>query len=480
MNAPDTRLPSQRTGSAYEGPILKALLTLAIPIVAGNMLQSAYQLLDAFWVGRLGAAAVAAVNITFPITFLMFALGAGFSIAGSTLIAQYVGARNQTMVNRVAAQTMLLVAAISLMLGLIGYAIAPAYLKAMGVTAEVYPGALSYMRIAFLSLIFAFSFAVFQAVMRGVGQAKLPMYVILGTVVLNGVLSPTLIFGIGPIPGHGVTGAAMSSFFTQGVAAVIAMRVLFGGRHGIHVSWADFKPDMSYMKRAFLLGFPSSIEMSTRAAGVIMLSFLVASFGTRTIAAYGVGTTIFQVVIIPAMGLAMAISVLVGQNIGAQNPQRSAQIARTGAALGFGALTFLGLLAFIFAPNIIRFFIPNDPGVIEDGSRFVRIQSLIWGFVGLQFCLVGVLRAAGNMMATMIIALVSQWVLMFPVAFMLSKHTSLGAEGIWWAFPIANVTITVITLIWYWKGDWRYVRLTEDDQAVIAVNEAAAVEEHRH
>ncbi len=480
MNAPDPRLPVQRTGSAYEGPILKALLTLAIPIVAGNMLQSAYQLMDAFWVGRLGAAAVAAVNITFPITFLMFALGAGFSIAGSTLIAQYVGARNQHMVNRVAAQTMLLVAVISLMLGLVGYAIAPTYLHAMGVSAEVYPGALSYMRIAFLSLIFAFSFAVFQAVMRGVGEAKLPMYVILGTVVLNGFLSPTLIFGIGPIPGHGVTGAAMSSFFTQGVAAFIALRVLFGGRHGIHVSWADFKPDMSYMKRAFLLGFPSSIEMSTRAGGVIMLSFLVASFGTRTIAAYGVGTTIFQVVIIPAMGLAMAISVLVGQNIGAQNPQRSAQIARTGALLGFCALSFLGIVAFIFAPHIIRFFIPGDPGVIADGSRFVRIQCLIWGFVGLQFCLVGVLRAAGNMMATMIIALVAQWVLMFPVAFVLSKHTSLGAEGIWWAFPIANVTITVITLIWYWKGDWRYVRLTEDEQAIVAVNEAAAVEEHRH
>ncbi|MGE0667984.1 MAG: MATE family efflux transporter [Sphingomonadales bacterium] len=479
MKQPDPRLPVQRTGSAYEGPILTALLTLAIPIVAGNMLQSAYQLLDAFWVGRLGAAAVAAVNITFPITFLMFALGAGFSIAGSTLIAQYVGARNQTMVNRVAAQTMLLVAGLSALLGLIGYSIAPGYLRAMGVAADVYPGALSYMRIAFLSLIFSFSFAVFQAVMRGVGEAKLPMYVIFGTVVLNGFLSPTLIFGIGPIPGFGVTGAAMSGLFTQGVAASIAMVILFGGRHGIHVSWSDFKPDPSYMKRAFLLGFPSSIEMSTRAGGVIMLSFLVASFGTRTLAAYGVGTTIFQVVIIPAMGLAMAISVLVGQNIGAQNPGRAAEIARTGSALGFAALTLLGVVAFTFAPDIVRVFIPRDPGVIEDGSRFVRIQCLIWGFVGLQFCLVGVLRAAGNMMATMIIGLVSQWVLMFPVAFVLSKHTSLGAEGIWWAFPIANVAITTITLIWYWKGDWRYVRLTEDEQTVVAVNEAAAVEEHR-
>lgn len=286
-----------------------------------------------------------------------------------------------------------------------------------------------------------------------------------------------LIFGWGPIPGLGVTGAALSTLFTQGVAATIAMVVMFGGRHGIHVSWADFRPDIAYMKRAFLLGFPASVEMSTRALGVTVLSFLVASFGTQTIAAYGVGTTIFQVVLIPAMGLSMAISVLVGQNIGARNPRRASHIARVGALLGFGALSCLGVLAFIFAPAIIATFIPGDPGVIASGTAFVRTQCLAWGFVGLQLCLVGVFRAAGNMMVTMIIALVSQWVLMFPIAYVLSKHTALGHQGIWWAFPIANILITTITLIWYVKGDWRYVRLTDDEQTVVAVNEATAVEE---
>ena len=468
---------NRRSGSAYEGPILRSLLILAVPIMTGNLLQSAYTLIDAFWVGRLGREAVAAVSVSFPMMFLMFALGAGFSIAGSTLIAQYVGARNQPMVNRVAAQTMLMVAAISLMLGMIGYLLAPGILRLMGVAPNVFPSALSFMRIAFLGLVFSFSFAVFQAVMRGVGEANLPMYVILGTVVLNAVLCPLLIFGWGPVPAFGVTGAAVSTLFTQGVAAFIAMAVLFGGRHGIHVSWSDFKPDFTYMKRAFLLGFPSSIEMSTRALGVNMLFVLVASFGTQTMAAYNIGSNIFQVVLIPAMGLSMAISVLVGQNIGARNPRRASQIARAGSMLGFGGLTFFGIIAFIFAPAIIAVFIPGDPGVIADGAAFVRTQCLAWGFVGLQLCLVGVLRASGNMMATMIIALVSQWVLMFPIAYLLSKHTTLGAEGIWWAFPIANVIITTITLLWYVKGDWRYVRLTDDEQAVVAVNEAAMAED---
>ncbi len=468
---------NRRSASAYEGPILGSLLTLAIPIVLGNLLQSAYTLIDAFWVGRLGREAVAAVSVSFPMMFLMFALGAGFSIAGSTLIAQYVGSRNQPMVNRVAAQTMLLVAGISLLLGLGGYALAPGILRLMGVEAAVYPAALSFMRIAFLGLVFSFSFAVFQAVLRGVGEAKLPLYIIFGTVVLNAMLCPLLIFGWGPVPGSGVTGAALATILTQGIAALIAMRVLFSGRYGIHVAWSDFKPDFVYMKRAFLLGFPSSIEMSTRALGVNMLFVLVASFGTQTMAAYNIGSNIFQVVLIPAMGLSMAISVLVGQNIGARNPRRASHIARVGSMLGFGALTFFGVVAFIFAPGIIAVFIPGDQGVIADGSSFVRIQCLAWGFVGLQLCLIGVLRASGNMMATMVIALVSQWVLMFPIAYVLSKHTALGHEGIWWAFPISNVVITTVTLLWYVKGDWRYVRLTDDEQTVVAVNEAAMVED---
>lgn len=455
--------PAAGRASAFEGPILRSLLVLAAPIVMGNALQVAYQLIDAFWVGRLGGAAVAAVAVTFPFTFLMFALGAGFSIAGSTLIAQYMGARNQPMVNRVAAQTLLMVALVSLCLGFVGYMLAPGILRLMGVTADVYPGALSFMRIAFLGLVFGFSFAVFQAVMRGVGEAVLPMLIVLSTVIMNFALCPLLIFGWGPFPAWGVTGAAIATLVTQAIAAVLALVVLFRGRHGIHVSWADFRPDLAYMRRAFLLGFPASIEMSARALGVTVLSFLVASFGTQTIAAYGVGTTIFQVVLIPAMGLSMAISVLVGQNIGARNPARASHIARVGAAVGFGALTILGIGAYFLAPMIVATFIPGDPGVIEAGTSFVRIQCLAWGFMGLQLCLIGVFRATGNMVATMILALISQWVLMFPLAYVLSKHTTLGATGIWWAYPASNVIIAGITLLWYAKGNWNYARLTDDD-----------------
>jgi putative MATE family efflux protein len=463
--------------SLTEGPIIRSLLALAIPIVLANILQSAYQLTDAFWVGRLGGSAVAAVSVSFPITFLLIAMGAGLAVAGSTLIAQYVGARNAPMVNRVAAQTLLMVAAVSLMLGAVGYTFAPDILHLMGVAPDVFVGALGFMRITFAGLVFTFGFVMFQSVMRGVGQVTLPLYIVSGTVLLNFVLDPFFIFGYGPIPPLGVEGAALATLCTQTIAAVIGFLVLLSGHYGIHLEMSDFRPDMAFMKRAFLLGFPASIEQSARALGLTVLTFLITSFGTLTVAAYGVGSTILQFVIIPAMGLSLATSTLVGQNIGAGNVKRAVDIARLSALIAFAVLSAIGVIVFAFAPTFIAIFIPNDPAVIRAGTVFIRTVALTFGFMGMQLALTGVFRAAGNMVATMILALVSQWVFQFPIAYVLSKHTTLGARGIWWAFPVSNVAIALITLVWFMKGDWQRMSLTEDDKLSEQVMEEVLLDE---
>ncbi|HEY4305154.1 MAG TPA: MATE family efflux transporter [Gemmatimonadaceae bacterium] len=319
-----------------EGPIIKSLLALAIPIALANILQAAYQLIDAYWVGRLGGSAVAAVSVSTPIMFLTIGLGAGLALAGSTLIAQYFGARNQEMVDHVAAQTLLMIVLVSVILGGLGFAFAPQLLHLMGVAPDVYAGALGFMRVSFAGLVFNFFFFMFQSIMRGIGEAKLPVFIVLGTVILNFVLDPPFIFGWGPIPAQGVQGAALATVATQSLAALVGLGVLLSGRYAIHLVWRDFIPDFSYIKRAFVLGFPASIEQSARALGITVLTFLITSFGTLTLAAYGVGSTILQVVMIPAMGLSMAVSALVGQNIGAGNMKRAEEIGRLGAWMGFG------------------------------------------------------------------------------------------------------------------------------------------------
>jgi Na+-driven multidrug efflux pump len=196
------------------------------------------------------------------------------------------------------------------------------------------------------------------------------------------------------------------------------------------------------------------------------MSFLIASFGTLTLASYGVGSNVLQVVMIPAMGLSMAVSTLVGQNIGAGNVERAARIGRLGAWVGFGSLSAMGVIVFLSAPQLVAFFVPGDAGVIAAGSVFLRTMALSWGFMGVQFALTGVLRASGNMVITMMLTLISQWVLQFPLAYVLSKHTALGVQGIWWAFPIANVVIALVTIGVYAKGDWKKKRLVEPEEVL--------------
>src|ERR1039458_7254639 len=220
-----------------EGPIVRALVTLAIPIVLGNVLQAGYQLTDAFWVGRLGASAVAAVSVSFPVTFLVIALGSGLAMAGATLAAQYMGAGRQDMVDHVTAQTMVMVAITSAVLGALGYGLSPYLLTLLGVASDVYAGALGFMRVSFVGIIFVFMYAMFQALMRAIGQTRLPLYIVFGTVVLNFILDPLFIFGWGPTPGLGVMGAALATLVTQALAALIGMGIFLRGRHGIRLRW---------------------------------------------------------------------------------------------------------------------------------------------------------------------------------------------------------------------------------------------------
>lgn len=191
--------------------------------------------------------------------------------------------------------------------------------------------------------------------------------------------------------------------------------------------------------------------MSGRALGLTVMTFLIASFGTLAVAAYGIGSTVLQFVMILCMGLSMAISTLVGQNIGAGNIERASETAKIGTWLSFILMTGIGVISFLFAPQCIRFFIPNDPEVIAAGVVFLRIIALSSGFMGIQFALVGVFRASGNMIATMVIALVSQWLIQLPLAYILSRYTSMGIVGFWWAFPITNVLTALITIIWFMK-----------------------------
>ena len=347
---PESKPTSTPFNKITEGSILRSLVSIAFPIILANILQTTYQLIDTFWLGRLGANAVAAVSISFPILFLVLALGGGLTLAGTVLVAQHKGAGDQKALNFTASQTVVLVFFISILLAIFGYFAAGPMMRLIGAGPEVYSDSVTYFQISSIGFVFLFMFFVFQSLMRGIGNVIFPMFIVLGTVLLNLVLDPLFIFGYGPIPAYGVGGAAVASIFTQAISAAVGIGILFRGKMGISIHLREMKPDFKSIKKLFELGLPAGLDQSTRAGAMTVMVMLVTGFGSEVVAAYGVGARILALVIIPALGFSIATTSLVGQNIGANQLERAEAIGNMSSKIAFFGLTAIGLL-FSFSLN---------------------------------------------------------------------------------------------------------------------------------
>ncbi len=428
-------MPDHRQKAMIEGPIGTALLRLALPITLGNVLQTGYQLTDAFWVGRLGATAVAAVSINFPVMFLVIALGAGFAIAGATLTAQYMGAGRQDMVNHVAAQTMLMVALTSAAFGAAGYLLSPLLLRLMGVAPDVYAAALGFMHVSFVGIVFIFLYAMFQALMRGVGQTRVPLLIVLATVLLNFILDPLFIFGYGPLPAQGVVGAALATVITQGLATVSGLVIFLRGRHGIHLTWSGL-PAGSALYPARI---PARIARFDRTGQPRTGTdrHVVSSRRIR----HGDARRLWRRHQYPAVHHHSSDGPVDG-GLDSRWSEHGSRQHRTRHPHGdpWGGIGLhpsdgggrRGLRRRRPPDRILR---AGDNAVVAEGARFIRIMSLAWGGIGVQLCIVAAFRASGNMLMAMAIAVIFQLLVQIPLAYALATLAGLHAEGLWWSFP---------------------------------------------
>lgn len=442
------------------GSVFSRLMSLAVPVVFANLLQTAYQFIDTVWVGRVGPTAVAAVSLSFPILFLMISLGGGLAIAGSILVSQFKGRQDQEQVNVVAGQTMSAMLVMSILVSIMGYALSDPVIHLMVRNADtaLVEQAVVYLQWTFIALPTLFIFAVYQSLMRGVGDVVTPLYIVLGTVMLNAILDPFFIFSLK----MGVSGAAVATLCTQSLAALAGFWLMFTGRAGVQLHLSEMVPRWDILKRMFMLGLPSSVEQSSRALGITMMAFLVANYPTDVVAAYGVGSRVLGFVIIPALGLSMATSTIVGQNLGADKPERAVTAVRIAASVGFLVLSAVGAAIFLLRDPIARFFVPDAPLVIAEAGRFLKIVALSFGCIGVQQVLNGAFRGSGNTMISMVLSILSLWVFQFPVAYVLSDRTPLAQAGIWWSYPVANVVAMLVALAWFATGSWHSKRILEE------------------
>ncbi|MCD6591231.1 MAG: MATE family efflux transporter [Candidatus Aenigmarchaeota archaeon] len=438
-----------------EGPILKPLISLAIPIIIANILQSAYQITDAFWIGKLGAGAVASISLSFPIIFLMASIASGLSVAGSILVSQYKGKNDRRNIDYISAQTILLVLLTSILIAVLGYLSAESIIHLTGAEQNVAMNAVSYLKVSFLGIVFVFGYFVVQSLMRGVGNTKTPMLIVMISVALNLVLDPLFILGFGVIPGMGVTGAAFATVITQSIAYTIGIALLLSGRYGIHLKKQDFKIDSKSFSRLLRLGLPASVAQGTRALGMTVLTFLVAGFGTVATASYGISVMVISLIIIPAMGFSMATSTMVGQSMGAKKIERVMKITKISSTIMLISLSATGVFMMFFAEHVVSVFIPEDPSVIESAALFIRLTALTFGFIGVQQVLNGVFRGVGDTMIVMMFSLFSLFVLRIPMAYIFSIFMNLRETGVWLSFPISNILATVFVVLLFIKGTWK-------------------------
>ncbi len=490
--------------SITEGSLLRPLFHLAWPIVVIQLLQVTYNVADTLYLGRLSAEAVGAISLAFPLIFLLIAVAGGFTTAGAILVAQYTGAEGDRSAGLVAGQTLTFVAVLSVLIGVAGYFYTRPALEILpsdpDTAQSVIPLAADYMEIIFLGIPLMFGFFVFSALMRGYGDTRTPMFVMVVSVVLNVVLDPFLIFGFADNPlflwfnlegleawlfgmtgftGYGIQGAALATIVARGGATGIGIWLLFRTARGPDVRLEHLYPDFEFIEDIVRLGVPTMVEQTTSAMAMIMLTAMIVTFSPPVVAAYGLGNRLISLVFLPAMGLGRAIDTMVGQNLGADRADRAARSVWIAASTGAGVMLVVAVIAVSFTEPIVSVFlgdVPDAPATIAYGVEYVQIRSVEFAFIGVSQVMLGAFRGAGNTKTAMVISILTLWVGRVASVFVLAFSWSItvpgvgitlaalemGPTGVWIGMAMGNVLGAIVGVAWFTRGTWKEAYIDED------------------
>ncbi|WIV67190.1 MATE family efflux transporter [Natrialbaceae archaeon AArc-T1-2] len=473
------RASHDRAVNVTDGALLKPLVVLSLPIVLTNVLQVGYNLADTFWVGRLGQPAVSALSFSWAIVFLIISLSLGFSVAGTVLVAQHKGAGNVDRVGHVAGQTISVVIGVSIVFSIVGYLLAPDLLTLVGAVpgTEEHRLAVVYTRTMFVGIPFVFGFFIFQSLLQGWGDTRTPFYLMAFGVALNVIVDPffilgfqgnvlfawvglegleTLLYDATGFAGFGVQGAALATILARGIGAAIGIWLLLSGRVGIELAPADLRPQWETVRTIVRIGAPASIEISTKALSVTILTALVAIAGAEAVAAYGIGTRVTSMVVLPALGLARGVETVVGQNLGARQVDRAKRGVLSAVGLITGCLLAFTVGVYLFAEPIVGVFITGDgAGVVTAiGGDYLRIVGVTYVFLGVFYVIQGGFRGSGSTRLAMAFAFIGFIVFRAVFAYVLAVPAGLGATGIWYGEAIANVSMVAIAGLYFLRGTW--------------------------
>ncbi len=437
-----------------EGDLRSSLWKLAMPMMAGAVLQDLFTLADLFFVGRLGHIAVAALSISGVIITVIMMAAIGISAGTTALIAHFVGKKDYINADNVLFQTVVISTICSVGMALIGLFGTSVLLHLFGADPEIIPVASGYLKIAFIWSIFIFLFIGFNQALRGSGDVIFPLKVLIFANILNIILDPLFIFGFGFFPGMGVAGSAVATVISRSVGVIILLRHLLVGHSSLHFHRSTFKINFVVIGRMLKIGFFASFEVLLRQLSLLLLLRLVTSFGAVSLAAYGIAIRLRMTVMMLGFGIGSACSILIGQNLGASHPDRARQSGQKALKYYEFIVIPLAVLFFIFSPHIIGIF-NNHPEVIKIGSSFLRFIAVTLPFLASALVLSVGIRGAGDTIAPAVITGVVHLGVRIPVAYIMALAFGLGTNGIWLGINASDICQGLAMMYYFKRGYWQ-------------------------
>lgn len=435
-------------------PLSHAILILAVPMVLEMLMESVFAVVDIFFVSRLGPEAVATVGITESVMTVVYAISSGLSVATTALVARRIGEKRKKEASVVAFQSIMAGILISTVIALPGIFFAKEFLLLMGATEEMAEEGIMYPAIIFGGNAVVMLLFIINAIFRSSGDAAISMRVIIFANLINIVLDPLLIFGIGPFPELGLTGAAIATTTGRGIAVIYQFYLLFKGKYRVKLYWHSLKLKLKVMLELLNISGGGILQNLIGTSSWIFLVRIISVSGPEALAGYTIAIRIVLFSLLPAWGLSNAASTLVGQNLGALQPQRA---ERAVWITGYANMIFMGgigLVTALFSEFFMRLFI-QDAEVVQLGATALRIISFGFAFYALGMVLVQGFNGSGDTYTPTKINLFCFWLIEIPLAYLLAISFEMGLSGASIAIVCAESLLAVIAYLIFRKGKWK-------------------------
>ena len=437
-----------------EGNIKKALFLLAIPMVLEMIFESVFAIVDIYFVSKLGDDAVATVGITESITTIVYAIGFGLSMATTALVARRIGEKKPEEASKVAFQAIVTGAIASIFIAIIGIFYSRDLLGLMGANSTIVNEMSGYTTIILGSNIIIMMLFINNAIFRSAGDAALSMRVLIVANCLNIILDPLLIFGLGPIPAMGVEGAAIATSIGRGIAVIYQFVLLAKGSGQIHLRREHIRIKLKTMKQLIGLSVGGIGQNIIATSSWIGLMRIMAEFGSAAIAGYTIAIRILIFILLPSWGLSNAAATLVGQNLGAEQPDRAEKSVWVAGKINVIFLGLIGVVFYLFPRFFIELF-TMDQAIVSNGIQALQIISIGFVFYGLGMVLLNALNGAGDTKTPTILNFISFWLVEIPIAYFLAIHFAWDQKGVFYSIIIAEMTLTLIAFFWFKQGKWK-------------------------